>query len=152
MNIQKSRLILVLSALLAVLAPPSKASIEVLPVTTTTFFDRATSRGSDSNGYPTYYLTYFGVFAFDQSDPSYIYKYGFGWLYNFGGTTKTSDDVYLYDFSTDDYFYTAANLYPYFYSFNKKAFLYYYADSSPREFHDFSTDSDAYYPVVDLPD
>ena len=152
MHIHRNRLILVLLAYLTVSASPLGASVEILPVTTTTFFEPATFYGEDSNGYTMYYLTYFDAFSFYQSDPRYIYKYEFGWLYNFGGTTPTSDDVYLYDFETDDVLYTAANVYPYFYSFNMGTFLYYFAGSYPREFYDMSTDIDILYPLVSTVD
>lgn len=146
MNMPRNRFLLVLLALLAVSVSPLRAAT-VSP--NSTFFDPASYLGNDDNGYPVYYLDYFGTFTYDQSDEDYVYKYGFGWLYNFGGTTDDSDDVYLYDFATDDVFYTADNLYPYFYSFNLDTYLYYFEGTDPREFYDFATSQFTYYPSVD---
>ena len=66
-----------------------------------------------------------------------MYKYDFGWLYYFGGTSTDTDDAYFYDFIEDDVLYTSPDEYPYFYSFNRDATLYYFEGSDPREFYDF---------------
>ena len=157
MNIHRNRLILVLLFLLVALVSPLRASIVApspgVPIKPTgTFFDPSTYYGEDSNGDLIFYLDHFGVFTLDLNDFDYVYKLDFGWLYNFGGTTNTSDDVYLYDFKTNDVLYTAATLYPYFYSFNMDTFLYYFEGSSPRAFYNFSTDSYINYPLVSFVD
>ncbi len=142
----RNRLLLVLLALLAVSASPLHAAIILPP--SGTFFSGATVLGDDANGFPVYYLSDFDTFTYDESDASYVYKYDFGWLYNFGGTTDTSDDVYLYDFDTDDVFYTASGLYPYFYSFSLDTYLYYFEGTDPRTFYDFGAET---YIVYDSP-
>ena len=109
------------------------------------FFDPQQYVGDDADGNPTYYLSYFQYFTYDAGDDLYVYKYNFGFLYYFGGTSSTDDDAYFYDFTADDYFYTAPDLYPYIYSFNLDTYLYYFEDSSPREFYDFATDEYLYY-------
>ncbi len=143
---QRNRLFLVLFALLAVAASPLRAD-DTPP--DTTFFAGASFVADDADGNPVYYLDDFNTFTYDPTDNNYVYKYDFGWLYNFGGTTDDSDDVYLYDFATDDVFYTASDLYPYIYSFNLDTYLYYYEGSSPREFYNFELDDYYYYPALD---
>ncbi len=107
--------------------------------------------GDDPNGYPVYYLSYFNTFTFTASDGEYyFYKYNFGWLYYLSGTANTvgpTTDAYLYDFATDDVFYTSSDLYPYFYSFNLDTWLYYFEGSSPREFYDYRMGNYLYYPA-----
>ena len=58
--------------------------------------------------------------------------------------------VYLYDFASNDFFYTSLTFpFPYLYDFNLNSVLYYYPDttnaghytSNPRYFYDFSTGS-----------
>ena len=145
-------MILVLLALVAVSASPLRAAIgHPAPPPNDTFFDSATYLGDDPNGYAVFYQSDFDTFTYSVTGQDiYIYKYNFGWLYDFGGTTDSSDDAYLYDFDTDDVLYTSASLYPYFYSFNLDAFLYYSEGSTPREFYDFGTSSYFYYPAVTM--
>ena len=137
MNLNQNRLLLALLALLAIHASPLRAAT-VNPGST--FFSPASFLGDDADGNPVYYLDYFDTFTYDPTDQDYVYKYDFGWLYNFGGTNSDSSDVYLYDFIQDDVLYTSSDLYPYFYSFNLSTFLYYFEGSSPREFYNFDTD------------
>ena len=146
MNTQRNRLLLVLLAFLAVSAPRLHA-VDT-PPPESTFFTGASFLGDDADGSPVYYLSYFDTFTIDPTDNDYVYKYSFGWLYNLGGTTDLSDDVYLYDFDTDDFLYTAEDLYPYFYSFNLNTYLFYYEGSEPREFYNFALDDFYYYPPL----
>ncbi len=132
-----NRFFLALIALVTVSASPLRA--ETSP-TTGTFFSPQQSLGTDADGYPVYYLDYFDTYTYDPSDDTYVYKYNFGWLYYFGGTTTDSNDAYFYDFVEDDVLYTSPDLYPYIYSFNLNTYLYYFEGSSPREFYDFATD------------
>ena len=101
------------------------------------FFDDETFLGYDANGYEVYFLEYFRDFTYYPADTIYVYKYGFGWLYYLGNSSPTSHDAYFYDSTSGDYFWTDSGNYPYFYSFNLGTFLYYYENSSPREFYDF---------------
>ena len=138
MNTCRNRLVLALLALLAIHASPLRAAT-VNPGST--FFSPADFLGDDEDGNPVYYLSYFDTFTYDPTDQAYVYKYNFGWLYNFGGTTVDTTDVYLYDFVEDDVFYTSADLYPYIYSFNLDAYLYYFEGTEPRQFYNFDTDT-----------
>ena len=98
------------------------------------FFDPQVFVGDDYYGNPVYYLNYFQYFTYDEQDNLYVYKYNFGFLYYLGGTSSyNDDDAYFYDFTADDYFYTAPELYPYIYSFHLNTYLYYYENSSPRQ-------------------
>ena len=137
MNMHRSRLFLALLAILAVYASPLRAATNP---PSSTFFNTSDFLGDDADGNPVYYLSYFNTFTFDPTDSTYVYKYDFGWLYDFGGTNTDADDVYLYDFVEDDVLYTSTDLYPYIYSFNLNTFLYYFEGSSPREFYNFDTD------------
>ena len=133
-----NKILLALIALVAVTASPLRAATNP---SQGTFFGPQQFLGSDADGFPVYYLDYFGTYTYDQSDDTYVYKYNFGWLYDFGGSNTDSNDIYLYDFAEDDVFYTSPDLYPYFYSFNKDSFLYYFENTSPREFYEFETSS-----------
>ena len=137
------KILLALIALVAVTASPLRAGTTP---PATTFFSPQEFLGDDADGNPAYYLSYFNTYTYDTGDENYVYKYNFGWLYNLGGSDPvSSDDIYLYDFTEDDYFYTSSSLYPYFYSFNKGNFLYYFENTSPREFYDFGDDDYIYY-------
>ena len=138
MNMHRNRLLLALLALLAVYASPLRADTNP---PNSTFFSPATYLGDDSDDNPVYYLDYFDTFTYDPTDQTYVYKYNFGWLYDFGGSDTDATDVYLYDFVEDDVLYTSSDLYPYIYSFNLNTFLYYFEGSQPREFYNFDTDS-----------
>ncbi len=138
MSSHRNRLFLALLALLAVYASPLRASSTNPP--TSGFFGPESVLGPDEDGNTVYYLSYFDTYTFDPTDNSYFYKYNFGWLYDFGGTTSDSDDIYFYDFVEDDVMYTSPDLYPYIYSFNLNTYLYYFEGSDPREFYNFDTD------------
>ena len=58
-----------------------------------------------------------------------------------------SGGIYLYDFTSETFFYTSASLFPYLYDFTLNSFLYYYPNTRipghytayPRYFYNFST-------------
>ena len=111
------------------------------------FFD-----GEEALGNGVYYLTfpngnYFGYYSY-LSDSHYIYHFDLGYEYVFDAQ-DADNGVYLYDFTSNDYFYTSPSFpFPYLYDFNLKTVLYYYPDpSNPghyntngvRYFYDFAT-------------
>lgn len=136
------KLLLALLTLIVVYASPVRAQNP----SPGAFFDQQVYVGPDSNYNSVYYLDYFSYYNYYPGDYHYVYKYNFGYLYYFGGTDGVEDtDAYFYDFTEDDYFYTSPQLYPYIYSFFLDTYLYYFEDSSPREFYNFDTDRFIYY-------
>ena len=111
------------------------------------FFDGAASLGNGveylqfSNGNP------FGYFSF-LTDPHYIYHQDLGYEYVFDAGDGNSG-VYLYDFESNDFFYTSPTFpFPYLYDFSLGTVLYYYPDpknagryntNGIRYFYDFAT-------------
>jgi hypothetical protein len=96
-----------------------------------------------------YYLqfansNYFGYYSYLQ-DYHYVYHFDMGYEYVFDSTDPNT--VYFYDFASQHFFYTGANLFPYLYDFTLKSYLYYYPStqqqghytSSPRFFFNFNT-------------
>ena len=143
MNTPRTSLLLALLALVTVAASPLRAATSPQP---TDFFSPQVYVGDAGNGYSAYYLDYFKYYAYPSDTTDYIYKFGFGFLYYFKpGSSLSTDEAYFYDFTAKDYFYTAASLYPYFYSFNRQTFLYYFEGSSPREFYDFNAATFIFY-------
>lgn len=107
-----------------------------------------TGQSALTNG--VYYLQfpntdYFGYYTF-LTDPHYLYHYDLGYEYVFDAADGRSG-VYLYDFASNDFFYTSPTFpFPYLYDFGLKSVLYYYPinfagrySSGPRYFYDFST-------------
>ena len=138
----RNQLFLALLALIVFYASPARAQ----DPSPGAFFDRQVYVGQDNNFNPVYYLNYFSYYTYDPQDYHYVYKYNFGYLYYFSGTDGVEDtDAYFYDFVSDDYFYTSPSLYPYIYSFYFGSYLYYFEDSSPREFYNFRSGSYLYY-------
>ena len=129
---------LFLAALFLVVSGLYASPLQAQSVSPGPFFDDEEFLGYDANGYEVYYLSYFRDFTYAPADTRYIYKYKFGWLCYLGSTQPTSHDVYLYDTTSGDYFWTDSSTYPYFYSFGLQTFLYYYEGSSPRVFYDFA--------------
>ena len=98
-----------------------------------------------------YYLqfpsgNYFGYYSF-LSNPAYLYHFDLGYEYVFDAPDGNGG-VYLYDFTSDTFFYTSPSFpFPYLYDFTLNTVLYYYADttnpghytSNPRYFFDFAT-------------
>ena len=109
------------------------------------FFDSEIFLGFDATGSEAYYLTYFREFTYLPGNATYVYKYDFGWLCYLGSTTPTSHDAYFYDCKTGDYLWLDSGSYPYFYSFNGNTFLYYFENSSPRQFYDFALSKVIFY-------
>ena len=99
-----------------------------------------------------YYLAfpsgnYFGYYSY-LTDPAYIYHFDLGYEYVFDAADNKSG-VYLYDFASNDFFYTSPGFpFPYLYDFSLNSVLYYYPDpnnaghyntNSIRYFYDFNT-------------
>ena len=124
-------------ALVLALAGLYAAPLQAQSVSPGPFFDDEEFLGFDVNNYPVYYLEYFNEFTYLPGNSNYIYKYDFGWLCYLGSTEPTTTDVYVYDCTSGDYFWTDPAAYPSFYSFKLGTFLYYYEGSSPRVFFDF---------------
>ncbi len=88
-----------------------------------------------------YYLAfptgdYFGYYSF-LSDPHYIYHFDLGYEYVFDADDGNSG-VYLYDFKSNDFFYTSPVFpFPYLYDFSLNSVLYYYPD--PKNFEHYNT-------------
>ncbi len=117
------------------------------PTPPSTFF-----AGQAALGNGVYYLAfangnYFGYYSF-LSDSRYIYHFDLGYEYVFDAGDGKSG-VYLYDFASNDFFYTSpAFPFPYLYDFGSNAVLYYYPDpknaghyntNGVRYFYDFAT-------------
>ena len=95
-----------------------------------------------------YYLSFpfngnvFGYYAY-LADPHYLYHFGLGYEYWFDAG-DSQRGVYLYDFKSQDIFYTSPQFpFPYLYDFNLSTVLYYFADASTpdgaRYFYNFAT-------------
>ena len=112
------------------------------------FFD-----GEAALGDGVYYLAFpngnvFGYYAY-LSDSAYLYHFDLGYEYVFDAG-DSSNGVYMYDFASQDFFYTSPTFpFPYLYDFNLGAVLYYYPDTSnaghyttnPRYFYNFRTNA-----------
>ena len=110
-----------------------------------------------SNG--VYYLalpngTPFGYYSY-LPDSNYIYHFDAGYEYVFDANDGKGG-VYFYDFASGDWWYTGRQYpFPYIYDFGRKAFLYYYPDTSnaghyttnPRYFYNFTAGK-----IIALPD
>ena len=83
-----------------------------------------------SNG--VYYLqlsngNFFGYYSY-LTDPHYIFHFDLGYEYVFDANDG-KDGVYLYDFYSDDFFYSSPVFpFPYLYDFGLQSVLYYYPD------------------------
>jgi len=100
-----------------------------------------------SNG--VYYLALpngnvFGYYSY-LTDPRYIYHFDMGYEFVYD-PNDGSGAVYMYDFASSHWWYTARNYpFPYLYDFSLNALLYYYPDTAnaghytatPRYFYDF---------------
>ena len=103
------------------------------------FTTGAQTLGLDPGGNTVLFQPYFREFTLDNFP--YVYKYNFGYVYYLGNDATKPQSAYLYDFNSSEIFYTDSTLYPYFYSFTRKAFLYYFEGTSPRSFYNFGTSS-----------
>ena len=94
-----------------------------------TFF---TGQAALGNG--VYYLSfsnghYFGYYSY-LGDPHYVYHFDLGYEYVFDANDGKAG-VYLYDFKSNDFFYTSPGFpFPYLYDFGLKSVVYYYPDPS----------------------
>ena len=72
---------------------------------------------------------FFGFYSF-LTDPHFIYHFDLGYEYVFDARDGQGG-VFLYDFKSQDFFYTSQTFsFPYLYDFNLGAVLYYYPDRS----------------------
>lgn len=96
-----------------------------------------------------YYLRFpdgnlFGYYSYDFFP--YLYHQDLGFEYFFDANDGHGD-CYLYDFTSNDFWYTGPTLFPYMYNFTLNAWLYYFPDAqtpgryshNPRSFHNFGT-------------
>jgi hypothetical protein len=108
------------------------------------FFDGAAALANN-----VYYLTapngnIFGYYSMLYYP--YVYHFDLGFEY-FIDANNAGHGGYLYDFSSDTFFYTEPNLFPYIYDFKLGSWLFYYANTSspgrytsnPRYFFNFNT-------------
>ena len=95
------------------------------------------------NGTPFGYYAYFVV----MNDPNWLYHFDMGFEY-FSDANDNNGGIYLYDFTSNGYFYTSRNFpFPYLYDSSLNAVLYYFPDpqrpgrytSNPRYFYNFAT-------------
>ena len=112
-----------------------------------TFFDGEVplSNGVDYLAFPN--GNFFGYYSF-LNDPVYLYHFDLGYEYVIDANDGKSG-IYLYDFMSNDFFYTSPTFpFPYLYDFNLGSILYYFPDpNSPghyntngvRYFYEFNT-------------
>ena len=99
-----------------------------------------------------YYLAFangnpFGYYSF-LSDPRYLYHFDLGYEYVFDAADGHAG-VYLYDFASNDFFYTSPVYpFPYLYDFGLNSVVYYFPDPNKpgryntngmRYFYNFAT-------------
>ena len=93
------------------------------------------------------YLTFpngnvFGYYTF-LSDPDYLYHFDLGYEYLFDAKDGRGG-VYLYDFASNDFFYTSPIFpFPYLYDFGLNSVLYYFPD--PNNAGHYNTDGVRYF-------
>ncbi len=103
--------------------------------------------GEEALATGVYYLAFpgngnvFGYYSY-LADPHYIYHFGLGYEYVFDAA-DSQRGVYLYDFASQDFFYTSPQFpFPYLYDFNLGTVVYYFYDpantGSVRYFYDFA--------------
>ena len=91
-----------------------------------------------SNG--VYYLqfsnnNFFGYYSY-LTDPHYIYHFDLGYEYVFDAKDGKGG-VYLYDFYSNDFFYSSPTFpFPYLYDFGLQSVLYYYPDPNRAGHYD----------------
>ncbi len=109
-----------------------RASPEATPWAGMPFFQNSASVGA---GF--YYLSYFGYYA--PFEFPYIYHNELQYLYAIDGG-DSAHGVYFYDFQGLGFLYTSPSLYPYLYSLDQKAFLYYFkGTANPNVFVNLTT-------------
>ena len=103
--------------------------------------------GEASLGSGVYYLSFpggnvFGYYGF-LSDPRCVYHFDLGYEYVIDAQDGQSG-VYLYDFKSDDWFYTSPSFpFPYLWDFSLNTVLYYYPD--PGDPGRYDTDGVRYF-------
>ena len=124
-------------ALIAPTASPSAPDVSVHPETsgnssacagTCPFFNGMQSLGSGVEYLQFQGGNIFGYFSF-LTDPSYIYHFDLGYEYVFDAADG-ADGVFLYDFASNDFFYTNPANFPYLYDYGLNSTVYYYPDPS----------------------
>ena len=114
--------------------------------------DPAFFSGENALANGVYYLALpngnpFGYYSY-LTNPNYIYHFDLGYEYIFDAADGKGG-VFLYDFKSNDFFYTSPNFtFPYLYDFGLNTVLYYYPDpnnpghyntNGVRYFYDFAT-------------
>jgi hypothetical protein len=132
------------SAMTGVLQATASIPTNITPVTamTSAFFN-----GEDSLGSGVYYLKFpdgnlFGYYNLTSLPIFYHYDMGFEAFVDGGNGA-----AYMYDFTSQHWFYTSSSLFPYLYDFTLNNWLYYFAatnnpghySSNPRTFSDLTT-------------
>ena len=98
-------------------------------------------------GNGVYFLAFFGGndFGFYSflNQPGYLYHFDLGYEFIIDAADGQSG-VYLYDFASQDFFYTSPGFpFPYLYDFNLQTVLYYYPD--PNNAGHYNTDGVRYF-------
>ena len=105
--------------------------------------------GETPLGQGVYYLTfpngnYLGYYSY-LTDSSYLYHFDLGYECVFDAGDG-QDGVYLYDFTSGDFFYTSPGFaFPYLYDFGLASVVYYYPD--PNDAGHYNTDGIRYFYV-----
>ena len=87
---------------------------------------------------------YFGFYSF-LSEPGYLYHFDLGYEYVIDAADGQSG-VYLYDFASQDFFYTSPGFpFPYLYDFGLQSVIYYFPD--PNNAGHYNTDGVRYFYV-----
>jgi alpha-tubulin suppressor-like RCC1 family protein len=123
-------------------APPVTQTLTVGATTPAAFFTGEIPLGSG-----VYYLQFpdgnlFGYYNFASS--SVIYHYDMGFEAFIPGSAA---DIYLYDFTSNHWWYTSATLFPYLYDFSLNSWIYYFPSTTntghyttnPRYFSNLTT-------------
>lgn len=80
--------------------------------------------------------SWFGWFQKANLDEGWMYHTLHGYLYSTG--SSQASDLWFYDYETEDWVFTSAELYPFVYSIDLESWLYYYQNSTqPRWFYSY---------------
>ena len=94
--------------------------------------------GAEDLGDDWWHSPWFGDFNVAFSDSGWIFHAQHQWLFIWEDSSAV--DVYLFDQSSDQWLYTAAETYPNLYSFVRNSWVFYFdGTSGPREFVDLQT-------------
>ena len=76
--------------------------------------------------------------TFNGTFMPWIFHGDHSWMYVWG--ESTSDDLFAFDLSSNQWFFTSASLYPNLYSFGRESWVFYFdGTSGPREFVDLQS-------------